>query len=108
QPQRFPRESNRREHHRVDLGPAEAVAPGSAGAGALRDAGVLGRLPRRGLRMAAPGETPRIRPPDREKMAEGIRLFLEGCGVDLDDPNVRETPARVAMAWADEFLDGYD
>jgi GTP cyclohydrolase I len=28
--------------------------------------------------------------------------------VDLDDPNVRETPARVATAWADEFLDGYD
>lgn len=41
-------------------------------------------------------------------MAEGIRLFLEGCGVDLDDPNVVNTPQRVADAWADEFLDGYD
>jgi GTP cyclohydrolase I len=41
-------------------------------------------------------------------MEQGIRLFLEGCGVDLDDPNVRETPARVAKAWAEEFLDGYD
>jgi len=58
--------------------------------------------------MPAPGETPRIRPPDREKMAEGVRLFLEGCGVDLSDPNVRETPERVARAWAEEFLDGYD
>jgi GTP cyclohydrolase I len=58
--------------------------------------------------MAAPGETRRIRPPDREKMAEGIRLFLEGCGADLDDANVRETPQRVAKAWAEEFLDGYD
>lgn len=58
--------------------------------------------------MPAPGETPRIRPPDREKMAEGVRLFLEGCGIDLNDPNVRETPVRVARAWAEEFLDGYD
>lgn len=41
-------------------------------------------------------------------MARGMRLFLEGCGVDLDDPNVRETPRRVAKAWAEEFLDGYD
>ena len=59
-------------------------------------------------RRPAPGETPRIRQPDREKMEAGIRLFLEGCGVDLDDANVRETPERVARAWADEFLDGYD
>lgn len=54
------------------------------------------------------GETKRIAPPDQEKMARGIRLFLEGCGVDLEDPNVRETPARVAKAWAEEFLDGYE
>ncbi|AKU90984.1 GTP cyclohydrolase I [Vulgatibacter incomptus] len=59
-------------------------------------------------RDAAPGETPRIAPPDPEKMAAGIRLFLEGCGVDLSDANVRETPHRVAKAWAEEFLDGYD
>jgi len=58
--------------------------------------------------MPAPGETPRVRAPDLEKMAEGMRLFLEGCGVDLDDANVRDTPARVARAWAEEFLDGYD
>ncbi len=58
--------------------------------------------------MPAPGETPRIRPPDLEKMAEGMRLFLEGCGVDLQDPNVRDTPVRVARAWAEEFLDGYE
>lgn len=54
------------------------------------------------------GETPRIAAPDTGKMAEGIRLFLQGCGVDLSDPNVRDTPARVAKAWAEEFLDGYD
>jgi GTP cyclohydrolase I len=56
----------------------------------------------------APGITPRPRPFDLDKMAEGMRIFLEGCGVDLDDPNVRETPARVAKAWAEEFLDGYE
>ena len=56
----------------------------------------------------APGLTPRPRPFDVERMAEGVRLFLEGCGIDLDDPNVRETPSRVAKAWALEFLDGYD
>lgn len=60
------------------------------------------------LRPRPPGETPRIRPADPAKMAEGIRLFLEGCGVDLDDANLRETPARVAKAWAEEFLDGYE
>ncbi|HWV37821.1 MAG TPA: GTP cyclohydrolase I [Vulgatibacter sp.] len=54
------------------------------------------------------GETPRIASPDQAKMAEGIRLFLQGCGVDLSNPNVRDTPARVAKAWAEEFLDGYD
>lgn len=56
----------------------------------------------------APGETPRIARPDPAKMAEGMRIFLEGCGVDLTDPNVRDTPERVAKAWAEEFLDGYD
>lgn len=54
------------------------------------------------------GETPRIQPADRRKMEEGVRLFLEGCGLDLDDPNVRDTPRRVALAWAEEFLDGYE
>lgn len=59
-------------------------------------------------RSTAKGETPRIARPDQAKMAEGIRLFLQGCGVDLADPNVRDTPERVAKAWAEEFLDGYD
>lgn len=54
------------------------------------------------------GETRRIRPVDRDQMAAGIRLFLQGCGVDLDDPNVRDTPYRVTEAWVEEFLDGYD
>ena len=54
------------------------------------------------------GETPRPRPMDRAKMEEAVRLFLEGCGIDLTDPNVRDTPRRVSEAWAEEFLDGYD
>lgn len=54
------------------------------------------------------GETPRLRPPDRRRMEEAIRLFLDACGMDLEDPNVRDTPQRVAQAWAEEFLDGYD
>jgi GTP cyclohydrolase I len=59
-------------------------------------------------RERAPGETPRLRPPDVARMAEGIRTFLEAAGVDLQDPNVRDTPERVARSWAEEFLDGYD
>ncbi|MFO7155397.1 MAG: GTP cyclohydrolase I [Pseudomonadota bacterium] len=60
------------------------------------------------MRPRPPGETPRIRPVDLEKAEEGVRLFLEGLGIDLDDSNVRETPRRVALAWAEEFLDGYE
>ena len=44
------------------------------------------------MRPRPPGETPRIRPVDLEKAEEGVRLFLEGLGIDLDDSNVRETP----------------
>lgn len=40
-------------------------------------------------------------------MAEGISRFLEGAGLSLADPDLRETPERVAKAWAEEFLDGY-
>jgi len=36
---------------------------------------------------------PRI---DKEKIAVGVRLILEGIGVPLDDPNFAETPQRVA------------
>jgi GTP cyclohydrolase I len=40
-------------------------------------------------------------------MQRAIRAFLDAAGLDLADPNLRETPARVTDAWADEFLDGY-
>lgn len=45
--------------------------------------------------------------PDMQKMQAGIRLLLEGMGVDLSDPELKETPLRVAMAWRDDFIDGY-
>jgi GTP cyclohydrolase I len=46
-------------------------------------------------------------PPDRSGMERAVRLFLEASGVPLDDPDLAQTPARVAAAWADEFIDGY-
>ncbi|WP_233166318.1 GTP cyclohydrolase I [Archangium sp. Cb G35] len=46
--------------------------------------------------------------PDREAMAAAVRDFLRAAGLPLDsDPNLVETPERVAEAWASEFLDGY-
>ncbi|HXN42115.1 MAG TPA: GTP cyclohydrolase I, partial [Myxococcaceae bacterium] len=40
-------------------------------------------------------------------MERAIRDFLAASGVDLTDPNLRQTPRRVAEAWENEFLDGY-
>lgn len=40
-------------------------------------------------------------------MKRAIADFLRAAGVDPADPNLRETPSRVAAAWADEFLAGY-
>ncbi len=40
-------------------------------------------------------------------MARAIGDFLEAAGLDPSDPNLAETPRRVADAWADEFLSGY-
>lgn len=40
-------------------------------------------------------------------MRRAVRAFLEASGVDLEDPNLTETPERVAEAWAEDFLDGY-
>jgi GTP cyclohydrolase I len=54
------------------------------------------------------GEAKRLHAPDRAKMEEGIRLFLQGCGLDLADVNIRSTPERVSAAWLEEFLRGYE
>ncbi|WP_076606355.1 GTP cyclohydrolase I [Cystobacter fuscus] len=46
--------------------------------------------------------------PDRAAMAVAIQDFLRAAGLSQEeDPNLHETPERVAEAWATEFLDGY-
>lgn len=46
--------------------------------------------------------------PDRRRMEAAVRAFLAGAGLSArDDANLKETPHRVAEAWATEFLDGY-
>ncbi|MFT3707661.1 MAG: GTP cyclohydrolase I [Archangium sp.] len=44
---------------------------------------------------------------DRAAMQRAVRDFVKAAGLDLRDPNLKETPERVTDAWADEFLDGY-
>jgi GTP cyclohydrolase IA len=48
-----------------------------------------------------------LKKPDRARMAKAVREFLEAAGMDLTDPNLAETPRRVAEAWATELIDGY-
>ena len=43
---------------------------------------------------------------DIEKLAEGFKLVLEGLGVDLADPHLKDTPRRTAEAWHDEICVG--
>ncbi|WP_434380765.1 GTP cyclohydrolase I [Melittangium boletus] len=41
-------------------------------------------------------------------MAAAIQAFLDAAGVKTEgDPNLAQTPERVAEAWTEEFLDGY-
>ena len=44
---------------------------------------------------------------DRDKMEEGIRLFLDGLGEHVVGPEIVKTPRRVARAWADDLVSGY-
>lgn len=41
------------------------------------------------------------------KMERGIRMFLEGMNLDLEDQHLKETPQRVVRAWLTEFGNGY-
>jgi GTP cyclohydrolase IA len=46
---------------------------------------------------------------DEREAAKAVHAFLRALGRDPDrDPELRDTPARVAEAWAKELLDGYD
>ena len=57
---------------------------------------------------AALKRAPRMIPqPIAEEMAAAIRKFLAAAGVDVGDPELKETPARVAEAWIEDYLDGY-
>jgi len=40
---------------------------------------------------------------DREKVAKGVRLILEGIGRDADEATLAETPKRVAEAYEEIF-----
>ncbi len=44
---------------------------------------------------------------DRPAMERAIAQFLEAAGLDVKEPNLRQTPRRVTEAWAAEFLTGY-
>lgn len=57
---------------------------------------------------AGVGVIPRSWPCDSAKVQAGVRLMLEGLGLDPSHPELQETPARVAQAWRDEFLSGYN
>jgi GTP cyclohydrolase I len=45
---------------------------------------------------------------DLESMSRAIRDFLRAADVDLSHPQLVGTPQRVAKAWNEEFLDGYE
>src|SRR5262245_20313729 len=45
--------------------------------------------------------------PDRARMEKAVAQFLAAAGLDLKDPNLKQTPSRVAEAWLEEFIDGY-
>ena len=40
---------------------------------------------------------------DHEKITDGVRLMFEGLGLDVTDPAVRDTPARVARMFDEIF-----
>jgi GTP cyclohydrolase IA len=48
-----------------------------------------------------------LKRPDAAGLARAVEAFLRASGVDLSDPNLRDTPRRVSQAWIEDFLDGY-
>jgi GTP cyclohydrolase I len=45
---------------------------------------------------------------DRSKMEAAVRLLLEGIGQRFAGDDLEATPARVARAWCDDLVAGYD
>lgn len=48
-----------------------------------------------------------VREPDLSGMVAAVRAFLGAAGVDTASPDLADTPARVAAAWFEDYLDGY-
>ncbi len=67
----------------------------------MGNARVLRQLPRSLKRTAPRGAV------DPAAMERAVEAFLRAAGLPLSDPNLQQTPQRVAQAWAEEFLDGY-
>ena len=43
---------------------------------------------------------------NKDKVEDGIRMMLEGLGIDLNDIHFRETPKRAMRAWTSELCSG--
>ena len=43
---------------------------------------------------------------DVQKIEAGFRMVLEGLGVNLADPQIKDTPRRTAESWVDELCVG--
>lgn len=54
------------------------------------------------------GRIERVSPPDLARAERALSEFLEALGFDRDSAELRETPARVAAAYATELLRGYE
>ena len=40
----------------------------------------------------------------KEKLEEALQIFLNEIGLDLTDPNLKDTPKRISRMFAEEFL----
>ncbi len=45
---------------------------------------------------------------DQSKLESAVRLFLEGIGQRFEGDDLEATPGRVARAWCDDLVSGYD
>lgn len=45
---------------------------------------------------------------DKDRVQEGVRIFLEGLGLTPFDQHLKDTPSRVAKSWIETFASGYN
>ena len=43
---------------------------------------------------------------NKDKVEEGIKMMLEGLGVDLNGSHFKDTPKRATRAWTNELCSG--